>query len=287
VHDRISAGFVLTLGLALCTVAFLLWAVESTVVTRGPLQRESAALLAEPPIRESMGGRVADAIAAQLPPGTAVSPAVVLAVADRTLDQPAFVIAFSGGLDQVQEHVVDGAVNPIGLDPVLVAQAARDASANEPSLAALLAPARPLVVGIPDEEIPDLARWADFWSRATRALLFLAIVLVTYGALRVEHKPWAVGRIGRWALVVGASTLVLFWALPHVLFDAIGGWFGVAGVVVAGDDHLVPISLLLALGGALAILGAHRWEAHDRKRVLAVIPGQGDGASTASWQSPV
>jgi hypothetical protein len=286
VHDRISAGFVLTLGLALVTVAFLLWAVESTVLSPGPLQREAATLLDEPPVRESMGNRVAAAINGRVPAGSAVDPLVVRAVADRTLDQPAFAIAFGGALDQAQAHVVDGAVHPIGLDPVLVATAARDASASEPSLAGALAPAAPLAVGLPDDEFPDLTRWADFWARAARTLAFLAILLITYGLLRVEHKPWAIGRIGRWAVVVGVATLLLFWAIPHVLLDAIGGWFGVAGVIVAADDRLVPVALVLVAAGATAILGARRWEAHDRRRVLAVIPGP-DGAPTTPWQSPV
>jgi hypothetical protein len=265
----------------------MLWAVEATAFEPGALRDESAELLAEPPVRQAMARRVAEAIGTRIPPGSAVDPAVVAGVADRTLEQPPFVIAFGDALGQVQEHVLDGTVNPIGLDPLLVAQAARDASANEPALAAALAPATPLPVALPDGEFPDLSRWADLWQRAARALAFIAMVLVTYGLLRIEHRPWAVGRIGRWAVVVGASTLLLFWAVPNVALDAIGGWTGVAGVVVSGDDRLLPVALLLLALGALAILGAHRWEEHDRKRLLAVIPGRDGAPVSRPWESPV
>jgi hypothetical protein len=53
------------------------------------------------------------------------------------------------------------------------------------------------------------------------------------------------------------------------------------------DGHLVPLALGLLAGGALAILGAHRWEAHDRKRFLAVIPGRDGHPASTPWQSPV
>jgi hypothetical protein len=287
VRDRISPAFVLTVGLTLATLAFVLWAGQSTALEPGPLRREAATMLGEPPVQESMSKRVAQAIGTRIPAGSAIDPAVIDAVADRTLAQPAFVTAFGGALDQVQAHVVDGAVHPIALDPMLVAAAARDASAGEPTLAGILAPAAPLPVAIPDGEVPDLARWADLWRGAMQALVFVALVLVTYGVLRVDHKPWALGRIGRWAVVVGAATLLLFWAVPHILLDAIGGWIGVAGVVIAGDDHLVPIALGLVGGGALAILGAHRWEAYDRRRFLAVIPGPDGRPASTPWQSPV
>jgi hypothetical protein len=287
VRDRISPGLVLTLGLAITTLAFMLWAVDATALRRGHLRHEAAAMLEEPPVQAAMSKRVADAIGTVIPAGSAVSPAVVDAVADRALEQPAFVTAFAAGLDQVQAHVADGAVNPITLDPTLVALAAREASASEPSLAAVLAPATPLPVQIPDDEVPDLARWADLLRSSSQALAFVGMILITYGVLRVEHKPWALGRIGRWAVVVGAATLLLFWAVPYIVLDAIGGWIGVAGVVIAGDGHLVPIALLLLAGGALAILGAHRWEAHDRKRFLAVIPGRDGHPASTPWQSPV
>ena len=109
-----------------------------------------------------------------------------------------------------------GATGPITLDPALVTQAVRAAGAGEPQLAAALASSTPLVVSVSDEQVPNLEHWADLWEAATRALAFFGLVLITYGMLRIEHRVWAVGRIGRWVMVVGAGTLVVFWLLPRV-----------------------------------------------------------------------
>lgn len=287
-RDRIPASSILTFGLCLATLAFTLWAIGATAITAGPLHRDAAGVLEQSPVHQTMANRVAGAIAAQVPIGGAIDPVVLAEVADRTLEQPAFVAAFARALDQVQEHVTHGTLNPITLDPVLVAQAARDASAGHPELAGPLSAGTPVVVAIPDDDVPDLSRWADLLQAVTQVLAFFALVLMTYGALRVEHHVWAVGRICRWAIAVGVATLALFWMLPRVL-QALGGWTGVAGVVLGANDALVPIAFVLIAGGTAGVVGAHRWETHDRRRVLSAIPGPSTRAAGAAnpWESPV
>ncbi len=286
-RDRISPGSILTLGLCLASLAFTMWAVEATAITQGPLHRDARAVLEQPPVRESMTNRVATAIATQIPSG-AVDPQVLAEVADKTLQEPAFVAAFARALDQVQAHVMHGTVGPITLDPVLVAQAARDASAGQPELAAPLSIGTPLTVGLADDQVPDVAHWADLWQGITRVLAFFGLVLMTYGTLRVEHRIWALGRICRWAIAVGAGTLALFWVLPRIL-EELGGWIGVGGVVLGANDALIPIAFVLIAGGALGMATAHRIEAHDRRRLLAAIPGPSTRSAGVAnpWESPV
>ena len=127
-----------------------MWAIGATAITPGPLHRDAAGVLEQTPVQQTMANRVAAAIVAQVPMGGAVDPAVLGAVADATLEQPAFVAAFAEALDQIQQHVMDGTVNPITLDPVLVAQAARAASAGHPELVLALAAEQPILVGVPD-----------------------------------------------------------------------------------------------------------------------------------------
>ncbi len=181
-----------------------------------------------------------------------------------------------------------GAVNPITLDPVLVAQAARDASLGHPELAVAMSADTPITVTVSDEHVPDLSHWADLWQGATRLLAFFALLMITYGALKIEHRVWALGRICRWAIVVGASTLALFWGLPLVL-EALGGWTGVAGSVLGANESLVPIAFILIAGGIVGVVTTHRFEAHDRKRVLASIPGPSTrpGGASNPWESPI
>jgi hypothetical protein len=288
VRDRIPAGSILTLGLCLATLALVLGAVQATAFEAGPLRDHARSMLEQEPVQRNMAKRVADAISAQVPAGAAVDPLVLRSVALRTLDQPSFVHAFGAGLDQVRAHVVDGAVNPIALDPTLVGQAVSAAAAGQPQLASLIPPGQPIAVQIPDDNIPDLARWADLWKTAVRVLAFVALLLITYGLLRVEHRPWAIGRIGRWAVAIGIAALVLFWFVPHIVLTAIGGWIGVAGVALGANAELVPIGLALVAGGAALVLAAHRWELRDRRRFLAVVPRPGTpGGAASRWESPV
>lgn len=288
-RNRISSGSVLTLGLCLASAAFALWAVQATALDPGPLHRDAREVLAESPVRHAMVTRVVSALSTTVPAGVAVDPTVLATVASGAIEQPAFVHAFAGALDRVQAHVVDGASGPITLNPALVMQAVRAAGAGEPQLAAALASSTPLVVQVPSDQVPDFAHWADLWRNAVRALAFFALLLVTYGMLGVDHRVWAIGRIGRWAIVTGVGTLAVFSLLPRVLLRPLGGWVAVGGAVLEAGDHLVPISLALIAAGAIVVVGAHRWEARDRQRLLAVIPHAATRSTAGSnpWESPV
>ena len=288
-RNRLRPASALTLGLFLATVAFGLWSLQATALSPGPLHRDAREVLAESAVHETMMNRVAGAVALAAVGGPSTDPATLAAVADQTLAQPQFVEAFAGALDQVQDHVVKGTPGPITLDPTLVTQAVVAAAADHPQLGSTLDGAPPLTVSVSDDQVPDLQHWADLWEIASRALAFLALLLITYGMLRIEHRVWAVGRIGRWLIVVGLGTLVMFWLLPRALLRPLGGWIGVAGAVIEAGEFLVPVALGLVAVGAIAAICAHRWQAHDRHRTLSVIPhAETRSAATPSrWESPV
>ncbi len=185
--------------------------------------------------------------------------------------------------------MVEGAIGPITLDPVLVTRAIRAAAAGSPEIASAITAATPPAVGVPTEEIPDLARWTDLWELVGRALAFFGVLLITYGLLKIDHRLWAVGKIGRWAVVVGAGTLAMFWLVPRTLLRPLGGWIAVGGAVASSGEVLVPVSLIMVGAGAVAVIAAHRWEAMDRKRLLSAIPRTATRSSTgpSHWESPV
>jgi hypothetical protein len=265
---RIAPGSVLTVGLTLVSVAFVMWAVQSTVLERGPLHDEAREVLSESPAQHAMHTRLAAALART----QAVDPAVLDTVVDRTMQQPEFVEAFADALDRVQEHVVEGSSGAITLNPSLVTEAVRAAAAGDPQVNAPLATQSPVVVQVPDDEIPDLAQWARLWEAVLRGIAVVGLLLVAYGLARSDHRVWAVGRVGRWAIVVGSGTFVLFWLVPRVVIRPMGGWIAVGGAVAGASEQLVPVTLALVVVGALAVIAAHRWGDNDRRRVLAAIP---------------
>ncbi len=81
-RDRISAGLILTLGLCLATLTFLMWAIGATAITAGPLHRDAAGLLEQSPVHQTMANEVAAAIATQVPTGSAVDPLVLADVGE-------------------------------------------------------------------------------------------------------------------------------------------------------------------------------------------------------------
>jgi hypothetical protein len=276
-RQRVAPGTVLTIGLCLASVAFVMWAVESTVVDRGPLHDEAREVLAESPAQKAMHTRLAQAIALS----RAVDPAALDALVDRTMEQPEFVEAFAGALDHVQEHVVEGATGAITLNPGLVTAAVRAAATGNPQVNAPLATQNPIVVQIPDDEIPDLAQWARLWEAVTRGLTLFGLLLVGYGILVSDHRVWAFGRVGRWAIVVGSGTVVAFWLVPRLLVRPMGGWIAIGGAVAGASEELVPVALALVALGALAVIASHRWGDSDRRRVLSAIPRAPTRSTTA------
>jgi hypothetical protein len=265
---RVPPSRVLTIGLCLASLGFVMWAVQTTVLERGPLHDEAREVLSESPAQKAMQTRLAQALALT----RGVDPAALDALVVRTMEQPEFVEAFAGGLDRVQGHVIDGTTGAITLDPGLVTRAVRAAAAGDAQVNVALATQNPVVVQIPDDEIPDLAQWARLWEAVLRGLAFFGLVLVGYGLIVSDHRVWAFGRIGRWAIVVGTGTLVTFWLVPRVLVRPMGGWIAIGGAVAGASEQLVPVALALVALGAIAVIAAHRWGDSDRQRILARIP---------------
>jgi hypothetical protein len=265
---RIAPGTALTVGLCLAAIAFVMWTIQSAVVDRGPLHDEAHQVLSESPSQTAMHTRLAQSLA----PTRGVDPAALDALVDRTMQQPEFVEAFADALDRVQEHVVEGATGAITLNPGLVTTAVRAAATGDAQVNAPLATQSPVVVQIPDDELPELAQWARLWETVLRGLAFVGLLLVAYGLILSDHRVWAFGRVGRWAIVVGSGTIIGFWLVPRVLVRPLGGWIAIGGTVAGASEQLVPVALALVALGALAVIAAHRWGDSDRKRVLSAIP---------------
>lgn len=279
-RSRVSAGLILTLGLMLSAVAFALWTLEVTVLDATRTADAASMVLHEAPVRQGMAERVGAALAAD-PSADPLAPVPTLP-ATRTVDQPEFETAFRAAVLEVHRHIFEGATGPIVLDPALVRQAAVVAGEPARNNAALK-------VTIAEESLPDLSRSVRALRMMVPVLAVLGLLMVGAGFLIDEHRPWALGRVGRWMLITGAGTAIVYWVLPRVVLLPMGGWGGVVGAITATGEFLLPIALILLVGGVAAIVGARRWEESARDRALALIPR----AATRStdplppWRGPV
>ena len=283
-RHRVPAELVLVVGLMLTVVAGGLWALETTAHDATRIAKTADALLKTDPVRTAFAKKIAAALTAPTTDPTQVLPeeelASALVVGDNAVARPPFAQAFAGALDQVHAHVFDQATGPIVLDQELVGRAVAQATGGEPA---------PMTISVDGDLIPNLHQ-SDTRLRTTVPLLgLLGVLLVLIALVMSDHRARAVMRIGRWMLVSGLVGIVVFWLLPTVLFEPLGGWPAVLGIVTASGDWLLVPAAVLALGGALMIVAGHQWERVAGRRALAVIPHTpGRHVDTGTgWHSPV
>jgi hypothetical protein len=263
ISRRPSPTFLLVLGLTCLAIGGALLAVHRTITDEPTILRESGALARSEPVREEFAGRIA---AAMTPPSIAPDPAALHQTnetARAAVQTPQFEEAFQLALPTIYARMVNGVDTPVTLDPALIAAAIRSTG--------VLPPAN-LHVDIDADSIPDLRRPLDLAARAATALGVLGLVLVVAGLVLSPHRGRAVMRIGRWLITVGVLAILLFWAIPTLALLPLGGWVGVAGILLAtGEWIVVPAAVVAAVGVTILVFGRLD-EDGDRRRELSVIP---------------
>ena len=264
----------------LSALAFALWTLEVTVLDAARTADAASMVLHEAPVRQGMAERVGAALAAD--PSADPLAAVGVVPATRTVDQPEFETAFRAAVLEVHRHIFDGAQGPIVLDPALVRQAAIVAGEPPRDNGALR-------VTIAEGSLPDLSPSVRALRMMVPVLAVLGLLMVGAGFLVDEHRPWALGRVGRWLVITGAGTATVYWVLPRVVLLPMGGWGGVVGAIAATGEFLLPIALMLLVAGMAAIVGARRWEEWARDRTLALIPRAATRRTEPlpPWRGPV
>lgn len=274
---RTVAALLLAAGLVAASIAYAAWCLRATALDPARVADTSDEILATPRARDALVDRLAASMAGQLPAGLGVDPSVVEAGADAAVEQVSFERAFAGALEAVSRHAFDGEEGPIVLDLAGVTAAARAGLASvDPGAAALLPVTSTVVVELDAAEVPDLSALPRRTDATMRVAAVLAVILVALGVGLHPYRPWAVARVGRWMLGVGAAQVVLFWALPQLVLLTLSGWASVGAAVILGLFPAVVPSVVLLVGGGVAVIaGTARWaRAHPVQRsVLApVVP---------------
>ena len=260
---RPSPVTTLVIGLLCAVLAGGCWAIAATLNDERAVTNEASAIAKSEPVREAFAWQIAEALAPHS--ATTASSALNLAndIATRVVESAAFQQAVAAAMPAIYAQIVKGNAADVVLDPALVNQAFVSVGATAPPNLSLVARRG---------EVPDLRNPLDVMQKLSVIFAALAALLIGLGLLIAPHRGRAVMRIGRWLITTGILTVVIFWALPTLAFLPLGGWIGVAGILLATGDWLaMPASVLAAFGVAILVLG-NAGESQARRRELAVIP---------------
>jgi hypothetical protein len=288
---KVSSRFLLSAGLILATVGYVAYGLEATVLDAHRVNHAAHDMLKTSPVRDPLSRRLAYAIATHMPPGVPLDQPMLEQASHQALKRPAFVDAFSGALIAVQQHVFSHGTGLIALNTTLVTDAARQALTEVDAPAAgLLPPDTQLIVLVDTDKIPDLGIWAGPIRITARAAGLLGAVMLVLGFATDKHRARALGRIGRWMLMIGIVQLIFFVALPKLVLPQFGGWAEVAGTVIStGSFFVAPALALIGFGIGMIVFGG-RWSGVERRHVLAVLPTvrtRRVSHPLGHWESPV
>ncbi len=281
---RRVSSVVLTAGLAAACAGSAALALDVALLAPGRARHGAASVLHTKRVQRALTARVAEALE-QEAPGAGASPDQVRDVTAKALHDRRFVAAFADGIVQVQRHLFHGDRGAIVLPPAPVTAALRDASSKTaPTIAADLPPAAQLNVEIDAGWVPDLRDVARGIDAATLAGLGGGLALVMIGVAGARRPRRALGRVARWAVVIGVAYVVMLWVLPLVI-SVFGAWPDVAGTYVrATGVPLVFGGVTLAVAGSTTLWLLHRAEVSARHR--ARRREMAELARRTSWRPP-
>lgn len=268
-----TTKFVLTLGLLGATIAAFLGALSATAFSEPVLTDTAPSMLDAARVRDPIRLRTAAALVATVGAVAAMDPESRDRLTESVLDQPAFIAGFAGVLESVYDHIFAGETGPIVVDPAAVRSATEAALAEvAPDATAAVPPESLPLVAVDTASIPRL----DGWDRTARVgaivLAVTSFVAIGFGVARADKRLRAVGRVGRWCVVVGLCGLGLFWLIPTFVTPFLGGWIEVGGIALSGSSALlVPGLAAVAVGMSFMYL-ANRFTKLQREHALSTVP---------------
>lgn len=265
-HHRL-AGIALSLGLLAATMGLAAQAIRVTVLDPQRVEDGASELLESDAIRDSVRERIVDAVSRQA--GAPFTDRATLeAAANEALKDPEVERAFEQGIGEVSRRMFEGNIEtPVVLDPAPLTRAVKEALMRQDQQFGFWLPDRSLMVTVPTDDLPDLSLATSFIETAAGAGLLAALLLIGGAVAFHDHRPWAVGRIGRWMSTFGGTAFVMTAILPRLLLPEFGDLGEIAGSVVAGTSApLVWPAAALACAGFTTQFVAARWTRSTTER---------------------
>lgn len=277
---RQSTGFLLGLGMFVAGLAYSAFCLELTVLNSQRVTSTAKSILESAPVQRVMADNIDKSLSAELgdSPDTqaAINRAAGLVVHDARFQR-----AFTTALQQFHRRLFDDPTQSMVLDTTQTTPAIREAlNTVDPTLAARVSENASIDVSISNGNIPDL-RWLKNDDKAVARIGgLLALALIVIGLAVHSHPAWAVGKIGRWLLMIGLFELLIFFVLPHVLLAQVhSDWAQVVSSVGGEITKVLIMRALILVGlGALLIATSVRLQRRAIRRQRLVAPEPPDSA---------
>ncbi len=264
-HHRL-AGIALSLGLLAATTGLAAQAIRVTALDPQRVEDGASELLESGAIRDSVRDRIVDAVSRQA--GAPFTDRTTLeTAANEALEDPEVERAFEQGIGEVSRRMFEGNIEtPVVLDSAPLTRAVKEALMRRDQRFGLWLPDGSLMVTIPTDDLPDLTSATSFIETAAGVGLFAALLLIGGAVAFHDHRPWAVGRIGRWMFGFGGIAVVMTAILPRFVLPEFGDPGEIAGAVVAGTGA--------PLVWPAATLACHRFRNAVLRRALDPLCGR-------------
>lgn len=259
---RIPANLLLTIGLLAAFLGYSGWTLTQTIFNADAVARSAEQILRTPAVRTEITNRLIDTINREVPnASTQLDPVEVVNTANAAVQQEAFVTAFSDALRSLHGMVFGQKVSSVTLQAGDVGAAIRSAAeTTAPGLAAQI-PSDGIAVTLTTDDVPTLRNLPPAVETLTYLLFAIAVLCIVCAvAVHPDHAA-ALGRVGRWALVLGVTQLFLFWVLPRWGLNSVGGEWGevTAAVLRGAGTPFLRGAVTIGVVGGLCLIGSEIW----------------------------
>lgn len=263
---RGAASLVLGLSLLVASFAWSGFVMLNTVLDPGRSERLADEMLENPLVRgviiDAIASSVEQAIPAEVPvPRAELEAAATAALADERVEA-----LVRDGMVRVHQNALEGIEEPVTLDATAFGAASRDALvAARPELGAVLPPAPPVAVTLPDAGLSVLGTVRDFLERVVTLTATVAAAGAILALLITRDRPGVLRRVSLWAFAASAFWLIVAFGGPWLADRLAPGSAAVfAAAVEVFLGAMIPPALGLAAAGAGLIAVSFVWDAAAR-----------------------
>lgn len=263
---RGAASLVLGLSLLVASFAWSGFVMLNTVLDPGRSERLADEMLENPLVRGVIIDAIASSVEQAIPAEVQVPRAELEAAATAALADERVEGLVRDGMVRVHQNALEGIEEPVTLDASAFGAASRDALvAARPELGAVLPPAPPVAVTLPDAGLSVLGTVRDFLERVVTLTATVAAAGAILALLVTRDRPGVLRRVSLWAFAASAFWLIVGFGAPWLADRLLPGSAAVfAAAVEVFLGAMIPPAIGLAAAGAGLIVLSFVWDAVAR-----------------------